>query len=56
MQPFRNVSRTATSALYFVTKGCTIVAIIAVGPIVILVQEPKIMYRKDAMKDAYNPY
>lgn len=56
MQPFKNVSKITMSAPYPSTKGRTIVAIIAVGPMVILLQEPKMIYTNEAMKDAYNPY
>lgn len=56
MQPLKKVSSTTMSAPYLSTRGLTIVAMIAVGPIVILLQEPKIMYTNDAMNDAYNPY
>lgn len=38
------------------TNGLTIVAIMAVGPIVMFSHEPKMIYINDAINAAYSPY
>ena len=56
-QPTRKHSRTAKSALSFsTTKGFVMIAIMAVGPMVISLQLPRKIYTKQLINDAYSPY
>lgn len=56
MHPFKKAISIAISAPYVTTNGWTMVAIMAVGPIVMFSHEPKMTYINDAINAAYSPY
>lgn len=56
MHPFKKAISIAMSAPYVATNGWIMVAIMAVGPIVMFSHEPKMTYINDAINAAYSPY
>jgi hypothetical protein len=57
IHPIRKHNRTAKSGLSFsTTKGFVKIPMMAVGPIVISLQLPRKIYRKQLINDEYSPY
>jgi len=56
IQPTRKHNRTAKSGLFWTTKGFVKIPMMAVGPIFISLQVPRIIYTKQPINDEYSPY
>jgi hypothetical protein len=58
IHPTRKHNSTAKSGLssFWTTKGFVKIPMMAVGPIVISLQVPRIIYRKQLINEEYSPY